>query len=83
MNELLVKVILDNVDFYANCDDNVLAPDIAVKQLERISASLRKLKPRELREFVSVTASIAQLCERDDSDRADFYRSIPENLGLL
>lgn len=78
-----MQIVVDAIDFFANCSDDVLDPDLAVEKLEEISFQMRHLSPKDLQRFIKFTESAAVSVAEIDPEKAAFYRSIPECLGLI
>jgi hypothetical protein len=51
MNEALMRAVIEAVAFFSSVSDDVLDPDIAVEQLERLSGFLKVLAPADRAEF--------------------------------
>ncbi|MCA9135198.1 MAG: hypothetical protein KDB00_00530 [Planctomycetales bacterium] len=82
MNESLMQIVVDMIEFFANCDDSVLDPDVSVAKLEEIAFLVQQMPDKERELFVKFTQQAAKKIKKDDKHRSEFYRSIPENLGL-
>ena len=80
MNQTLLQIVVDVISFLALSDNETVAEDAAVEQLEHIAAILKQL-PRDDRDhFLSFVAESAS--QSNDPQRAEFLRSLPEQLGL-
>ena len=82
MNEKLMQIVIDMVEFFANCDDDILDPDEAVQKLEGIAYVMRQLSLTETDEFVRFTQEAAAALSEVDPAKAEFYSTIPSNLGI-
>ncbi len=80
MNEDLMRVVVDVIDFLANCDDEVLDPDTAVAMLEDIGFQINRLSVEDKKIFCSYLEELAN--ETEDKEKAAFYIAMPESLGL-
>lgn len=78
-----MQIVVDTIDFFANCDDSLVNPDVAVNQLEQIANHLQDLSDEEQDEFKAFVTSLASKTKRRNREKADFYASIPENIGLV
>jgi hypothetical protein len=80
MSDGLMRIVLEAAAFFELCDDEVLDPDIALKQLEWSSWQLGRLDPEE-------QATLVAFAEREAEATSDHrYRSFllafPEAFGL-
>ena len=82
MNEVLMLVVVDTVEFFANCGDDELDPDIAVGRLEAIAFQLQQLPDKDKERFIEFSRELSNSIRQEDSERASFIESVPENLGL-
>ena len=82
MNEILMQIVINMIYFFANCSDEVVCEDNAVKMLEEISFFMKKLNSGEKEEFITFTKKIGDELKEQDIEKANFYYMIPENLGL-
>ena len=85
MNSIpLMQIVLDTVLFFELCDDNVVHPDEAVRQLEAISTELKRLSISDRQEFIRYVSAAADAEEAGHSDnsRIDSMRSLATRLGL-
>jgi hypothetical protein len=80
VNETLMRVVLEMVAWFEFVSDDVLDPDIAVKEMETVVFLLGQLNQEERREFVAFIEREADATTTDDY-RA-FLRSLPEAIGL-
>ena len=78
MNTQLMQIVLDTIDFFANCEDDVLDPGVAVSKLEEIAFMLQQLPEGEKRQF----AEFVQHAAETNQAKSEFYRSVPANIGL-
>ena len=81
MNEILMRVVVQAAAFFELCDDDVLDPDIAVKQLEWVSSELQRLDPEAKEALIAFAQAEAEATD-DPSYRA-FPFALPDGLGLL
>lgn len=85
MNEALMRAVAELAVFFALADDRSLNPDVAVRELETLAATLRLLNTTEREEFARfVTEELAT--EADDARdglRATALRELPANLGIV
>jgi hypothetical protein len=75
-----MRVVVQAAAFFELCDDDVLDPDIAVKQLEWIVWELGKLDPREREALVAFVLREAEAT--NDSRYRAFLLSFPDVFGL-
>ena len=75
-----MRVVVQAAGFFELCDDDVLDPDIAVKQLEWIAGELHKLDPKEREALVAFVLREAE-ATNDPRYRA-FLLSFPDAFGL-
>jgi hypothetical protein len=80
VNETLMRVVIELVAWFEFVPDDVLDPDVAVKEMETVVFLLQQLSPEERREFVAFVEREADATAMDDY-RA-FLRSLPEAIGL-
>jgi len=82
--EILSLVIIDVCTFFCLSEDDVISPDAAVEQIERIAAKLKGLTINERQAFCDLAIKVAEREEDDlgESVRTEFLRSLPECLGL-
>jgi hypothetical protein len=80
----LMKAAVDSAVFFGLCSDDVLNPDVAVRQLEALATTLQGLRPDEIDDFLKYIQTLADQDEeaRGSSVRVDFLRSLGENLGI-
>ena len=83
MNPILMNIIVEMCVFLELCDDDVVNPDVAIKQLEQISWMLKKLSRDDLDRFVRHVGELAARArEEKDGERERFLKALPEDLGL-
>ena len=80
MNEILVRVIAEQAAFLELSGNNVVDADSAVVQLESMASALQRLSLDEQHQFARATGRLAE--EQRDAARADFFRNLPDQLGL-
>mgnify|MGYP001794689177 CR=1 FL=1 len=83
MNSHLVEALLEAVYFFAECDDDVLDPDVSVQQLELTAAVLAKMSESEKLEFAKCCRQHSADIDKIDAEKRQFYMEVPENLGLV
>lgn len=76
----LVKIIADLAIFLEFTDEDQLDPDAAVAALEQVASELQSLGAEERKR---ISAIFTGLSSGYANDRADYVRSLPENLGLV
>ena len=79
--EPLLRVAVYSSMFFELCDDETLAPDVAVKQLEWITADLQQLTADEQAEVVAFVEREA-VSERHP-ERLRFLKSFPYDVGFV
>jgi hypothetical protein len=80
VNEALMRIVLDAAAFFELSGDDVVDPDIAVKQLEWISWELKQLNPSARDAFVALALAEAEATQ--DPRYRTFLLEFPEGLGL-
>jgi hypothetical protein len=80
VNEALMRVILDAAAFFELSGDDVLDPDVAVKQLEWISWELKQLDRSARDAFVALALAEAEATH--DPRHRTFLLEFPQGLGL-
>lgn len=75
-----MRAVVEAAAFFELAADDVLDPDVAVKELESIAYLLGQLKEGEKRELTAFTRVEA---ERTSSvEYREFLRQFPETMGL-
>ena len=64
MNEILMRVVVEAAAFLELAADDVLDPDVAVKQLESMAYLLGQLNESEKRQLVAFTQAEASILTR-------------------
>jgi hypothetical protein len=80
VNEILMRAVVEAAAFLELSPDEVLDPDLAVKELESMAYLLGQLTESEKRQLVAFTRAEADRVSSDDY-RA-FLRRFPEHIGL-
>ncbi|GAA2416941.1 hypothetical protein [Nonomuraea africana] len=75
---MLVELVVDLAMFFDSCDDSVLDPDDAVKQLEWIGYKFAGLSPEARQEVIAVMRDIAA---RDRETYGAFLATWIDELG--
>jgi len=83
MNATMMQIVVDTISFFATSDARAVDPDVAVAQLEAMSAALKRLTSNDLGTFVAFINDEAREAESlGDTVRGAFLAAIPRNLGL-
>lgn len=77
----LVEAFVWPMVFFELCDDETLDPDIAVQQMDTITAVLGKLGPVERDLVLQVLDQLAQ--EAQQPEVRAFIRDLPQAVGLI
>jgi hypothetical protein len=80
MNEILMRAVVEAAAFLELAADDVLDPDIAVKELESMAQLLGELDQSEKKELVAFTQ--AEAARRSSHEYREFLRRFPEAMGL-
>lgn len=85
MNEILMRLVAENLAFLELTDEELIDPDIAVRQLESITDSLQKLSKDERLTFLRFVDDmmIPEARAAHNQEAAELYGRIGEDLGLL
>ena len=81
MNEWLMRAVVQLAAFFELVPDEVLDPDLALKELENLSFLLSHLRPEEKQEFVEFVLREAESARLPDY--RDFLLGFPEWSGLV
>jgi hypothetical protein len=79
VNEILMRAVVEAAAFLELSPDDVLDPDIAVKQLESMVYLLGQLSESEKRQLVAFARAEADRVS--SGDYRDFLRQFPEAMG--
>jgi hypothetical protein len=83
MNRFLMQLVVDMVTFLALSDEEAVDQDVAVSQLEQISATLNEMRADDLAAFLAfVGEQQREAASSGEVARAEFLASFPEHLGL-
>jgi hypothetical protein len=77
----LAGLVVQHDWFFESCDDSVLDPDDAVKQLEWSAYVLGRLSEADRQAFLTVVAELA--AEETDRGLREFMETYGEDMGLL
>ncbi len=85
MNKTLMTIVLEAVAFWELAGDDVVDPDEALAQLEGVSSIMDQLTPAEKKELIDFAQEYAEEEETRGGtpERARFFRTVPEVLGLV
>jgi hypothetical protein len=81
VNKIWMDIVLDQLAFLNLSSDEAINPDIAVRQMEAITAMLRKLPEAEQRELVAYAEELAK--KQRHPERAEMFRNFGEESGLI
>jgi hypothetical protein len=81
MNEILMRAVVEAAAFLELAADDVLDPDVAVRELESMAYRLVQLNERAKRQLVAFTQAEAD-CASSVKYR-EFLRQFPEAMGPL
>jgi hypothetical protein len=84
MNEILMRLVAESLAFLELTDDELIDPDIAVKQLESITDSLQKLSNDDRETFLKFVDDVMVQEARAayNEGAAEVYAGLREALGL-
>ncbi len=76
--------VIEYALFLELCGDDLLNPDVAVRQMEDLAAILRQLDEETRKSFCSFTAKLAdvEMAKQGNSARVQFMRALPTSLQL-
>jgi hypothetical protein len=80
-----MRIIIQNICFFALSSDDAVNPDNAVREIEGIAAELNDLVEADKESFINFTQECA-LSEEEAGQperRVEFIKSIPVSLGLI
>jgi hypothetical protein len=80
VNEILMRALVEAAAFLELSPDELLDPDIAVKELESMASLLGQLSENEKRELAAFTRAEADRVS--SGEYRDFLRQFPEAMGL-
>ena len=75
-----MRVVVQAAAFFELCDDDVLDPDTAVKELESISAELQRLDPADKSALIGFTQKEAERVP--DPEYSSFLLEFADAMGL-
>jgi hypothetical protein len=81
MNEALMRIVVGVAMFFEGSEDDVIDPDVALKQLEWIHWELDRLDPGEREALVAFVHAEAEAADDDPRYRA-FLLEFPKAMGL-
>ena len=84
MNKQLMTIVLESLAFFELAGDELVDPDAAAEQSEGAIRALGMLTPEEKTDFANFARAYAdeEKAGKGDPERADFFRSVPESLGV-
>jgi hypothetical protein len=80
VNEILMRAVVEAAAFRELAADDVLDPDVAVKELESIAFRLGQLNDSDKRQLVAFTQAEAD--RASSTEYREFLRQFPEAMGL-
>jgi hypothetical protein len=81
--ESLTRILVEDILVFAYCDEDQIAEDFSVAQLERIAHALSTSTQDTILEFVRVVQTMANEARNfGQTERADRLDSMPSHLGL-
>ena len=80
MHEILMRAVVEAAAFLELAADDVLDPDVAVKELESMAYRLGQLNESEKRQLVAFTQAEAD--RASSVEYREFLRQFPEAMGL-
>jgi hypothetical protein len=80
MNEILMRAVVEAAAFLEMAADDVIDPDVAVKELESMAYLLGQLNESEKRQLVAFTQAEAD--RASSVEYREFLRQFPEAMGL-
>jgi hypothetical protein len=75
-----MRIVIDSSAFFELTDEDVVDPDIALKQLEWIHWELERLDPDEKETLIAFVLAEAE--STNDPKRRDFLLGFPQAMGL-
>lgn len=82
-NQAITRALIDLLCFLEFTGDELLAPDVAVSQMEQVAATLRSGGDLAVHAFCQACEEYASAIERTNAERSEFLRSLPEAMGLV
>ena len=79
-SSVLMRTVMDCLAFLELSGDDVIDPDAAVGMIEAVAFELQKLP--EPRRAAFVALALHRAAEQDDPRSAEFFRRLPEAIGL-
>lgn len=81
--EAIIRILVEDILTFAYCDEDQIAEDFSVAQLERIAQSIISSGPAAIALFLGVIDSMASEARAVGSEeRAAQLESMPSHLGL-
>lgn len=82
--EPIIRILVEDILTFAYCEDNQIAEDFSVAQLERIAYALRKSEQPIINAFLNEVKQMANDSRASDNiDRAQQLDALPVHLGLI
>jgi hypothetical protein len=81
--EQITRILIEDILTFAYCDEDQMAEDFSVAQLERIASALRASDQAVTQAFLVVVQQMAKESRGSgDTERAEQLDSMPSHLGL-
>jgi len=82
-HQALLRAVVESAAFYELSSDHVIDPDVAVAQLEQLSAILQELGSSERQELIRCAREMAaaEALRSGQTPRVEFLSSIGDALG--
>ncbi len=84
MNPKLMRSIVDLAAFLSLSCEDIVQPDAAVEQLERLASTLGEMTAEDRHVFAHYVNGLAhqEAHAGNDKSLASFLKTLPENLGI-
>ena len=83
MNQVLMRLVVENIAFLELSSDKAVDPDVAVRELEGIAAQLQRLSASERSEFLRFVREVMIPEARGSGDeaRAALFSRLQSDMG--
>lgn len=82
--ETIIRILVEDILVFACCDEDQIAEDFSVAQLERIAQSLVISDPASTKSFLDVVSAMAEEAKSAGAtERAEQLEAMPSHLGLV
>jgi hypothetical protein len=81
--EQITRILVENILTFAYCDEDQIAEDFSVAQLERIASALGSSGNEAIQSFLGVVRQMAEESRSaGNAERAEQLDAMPSHLGL-